>query len=85
MEEICQKKIDKFYEIDICDKQAFQEVFEQHRDIQCVIHFAGLKAVGESTKIPLRYYENNIQGTLILLELMTKYNVRSIVFSSSGR
>lgn len=89
----CMKSIDtikritgkdfKFYEVDLLDRENLEKVFEEN-EIDGVIHFAGLKAVGESTKIPLRYYHNNITGTLILMELMEKYNVNNIVFSSSA-
>ncbi len=73
----------KFYEVDMLDKPAMEKVFaENNYDI--VMHFAGLKAVGESVEQPLRYYENNITGTIYLLELMEKYNCKKIVFSSSA-
>ena len=72
-----------FYKINILEKENLQTVFKNHT-INTVIHFAGLKAVGESTEIPLKYYHNNITGTLILLELMQEYNVNNIVFSSSA-
>ncbi len=73
----------KFYKIDILDREALDEVFEKEK-IDAVIHFAGLKAVGESCEIPLRYYMNNITGTLVLCEIMKKHNVKNIVFSSSA-
>jgi len=72
-----------FCKINILEKENLQTVFKNHT-INTVIHFAGLKAVGESTEIPLKYYHNNITGTLILLELMQEYNVKNIVFSSSA-
>ena len=72
-----------FYEYDINDGPAMEKVFSEN-EISSVIHFAGLKAVGESVLIPLKYYENNITGTLTLLEAMIKYNVKKIVFSSSA-
>jgi len=72
-----------FYEVDLLDREGTEKVFQENK-IDAVIHFAGLKAVGESTQIPLRYYHNNITGTLILMELMEKYNVNNIVFSSSA-
>ncbi len=72
-----------FYEYDMLDADKMEEVFANNK-IDGVIHFAGLKAVGESTQIPLRYYHNNITGTLILMELMEKYDVNNIVFSSSA-
>jgi UDP-glucose 4-epimerase len=73
----------KFYEADLLDKEALEKVFSENK-IDAVIHFAGFKAVGESVSIPLKYYHNNITGTLILAELMQKYNVKKIVFSSSA-
>ncbi len=72
-----------FYQIDIRDQEALDAVFTQH-DIKAVIHFAGLKAVGESTQIPLTYYQNNITGTLVLCEAMKKAGVKQLVFSSSA-
>lgn len=73
----------KFYENDINDFEAMDKIFSEN-DIFAVIHFAGLKAVGESVKIPLKYYENNLSGTFTLLEAMKKNNVKKIVFSSSA-
>lgn len=73
----------KFYELDMLDKNKLEEVFKSE-DITDVIHFAGLKAVGESTQIPLKYYDNNLNSTINLLELMIKYKVKNIVFSSSA-
>jgi UDP-glucose 4-epimerase len=73
----------KFYEVDLLNKEALEEVFASNA-IEAVIHFAGLKAVGESVSIPIRYYHNNITGTLILCEVMQKYNVKKMVFSSSA-
>lgn len=73
----------KFYNVDLCDKTALEVVFASEK-IESVIHFAGLKAVGESCAIPLRYYQNNIISTLNLCELMTKYDCRNLVFSSSA-
>ena len=73
----------KFYDADIRDRAAMDKIFEEN-DIDSVIHFAGLKAVGESVKIPLVYYDNNIYGTLVLLESMAAHNVKKIVFSSSA-
>jgi len=72
-----------FHRVDLLDKAALASVFRSH-EIDAVIHFAGLKAVGESTQIPLRYYHNNITGTLILLEVMKEFGVQTIVFSSSA-
>jgi UDP-glucose 4-epimerase len=73
----------QFYEVDLCNLSALEEVFKKH-EISAVMHFAGLKAVGESVAIPLHYYQNNITGTLNLLDLMKKYEVKKIVFSSSA-
>ncbi len=72
-----------FHEVDICDRPALQKVFE-NRKFDAVVHFAGLKAVGESCEIPLRYYENNIFGTIELLKVMQENNCFNIVFSSSA-
>lgn len=74
----------KFYEVDLLDKEGLEKVFVENPDIDSCIHFAGLKAVGESVSIPLDYYYNNVTGTLILCQLMQKYNVKTIVFSSSA-
>lgn len=82
IEEITNKKL-KFYELDILNKTALEKVFSENK-IEAVIHFAGLKAVGESVRVPISYYHNNITGTLILSEVMKKYNVRKMVFSSSA-
>ena len=73
----------KFYEVDLLDKENLEKVFIENK-IEAVIHFAGLKAVGESVEKPIEYYHNNITGTLILLELMKKYNCKKIIFSSSA-
>ena len=72
-----------FYPYDIRDKEALRKVFNEHK-IDACIHFAGLKAVGESVKKPLEYYDNNIGGTLALCEVMREYNCKKIVFSSSA-
>lgn len=72
-----------FYPIDCADKEKMSRVFEEN-DIAGVIHFAGLKAVGESVNKPIRYYRNNIDTTLTLLELMEEYDVNQFVFSSSA-
>ncbi|MBN8524946.1 MAG: UDP-glucose 4-epimerase GalE [Planctomycetes bacterium] len=72
-----------FHRIDLCDAAAVERVFAAG-GIEAVIHFAGLKAVGESVQIPLRYYDNNITGTLVLLEAMRRHGCRSLVFSSSA-
>jgi len=82
IEKITSKKV-KFYEADILDKDALNKIFDENK-IEAVIHFAGLKAVGESVSIPLKYYHNNITGTLILCEVMKEHNVKKIVFSSSA-
>ena len=82
IKEITGKKF-KFYEVDLLDKTKLEKVFQDNH-IEEVIHFAGLKAVGESVKKPIEYYHNNITGTLVLLELMKKYNCKKIVFSSSA-
>lgn len=74
----------KFYEIDLLDKINLEKVFEENPDIESVIHFAGLKAVGESVEKPIEYYHNNITGTLILLQVMKKFGCKKIVFSSSA-
>ena len=73
----------KFYKVDLLDKENLRKVFEEN-EINEVIHFAGLKAVGESCQKPIEYYHNNITGTLILLELMKEFNCKKIVFSSSA-
>jgi UDP-glucose 4-epimerase len=82
IEELSGKNV-KFYETDILDKTALDFIFGENQ-IEAVIHFAGLKAVGESVQIPLSYYFNNISGTLVLCEVMKKYSVKKIVFSSSA-
>ncbi|USK31659.1 UDP-glucose 4-epimerase GalE [Bacillus sp. F19] len=73
----------KFYYLDLLDRAALQSVFIENQ-IEAVIHFAGLKAVGESVEMPLHYYHNNITGSVILFELMEKFGVRNLVFSSSA-
>lgn len=72
-----------FYRADIRDAATLDEIFNQHA-IDAVIHFAGLKAVGESTQIPLNYYDNNVSGTLVLLQAMQRAEVFKLVFSSSA-
>ncbi|MCL2838515.1 MAG: UDP-glucose 4-epimerase GalE [Oscillospiraceae bacterium] len=72
-----------FYKIDLLDTEGLEEVFKSEK-FDAVIHFAGLKAVGESVSVPLKYYHNNITGTINLCELMQKYGVKKIVFSSSA-
>jgi len=73
----------KFYEVDLLDAINLEKVFAEN-EITEVIHFAGLKAVGESVSKPLEYYSNNITGTLVLLQTMRKYNCKKIIFSSSA-
>lgn len=72
-----------FYEIDLRNRRKVEALFEQHA-IDAVIHFAGLKAVGESVNLPLHYYDNNIVASLVLFEAMQKFNVKTLVFSSSA-
>ncbi|VEF49070.1 UDP-glucose 4-epimerase [Bacillus freudenreichii] len=73
----------KAYEIDLLDEPKLERVFKENR-IEAVIHFAGLKAVGESVQIPLSYYLHNVTSTVILCKVMSKYNVKKLVFSSSA-
>lgn len=82
IEEITGKKI-KFYKADMLDKESMRPVFEENK-FDAVIHFAGLKAVGESVEKPLLYYKNNIAGTLNLCEMMNEYGCKKIIFSSSA-
>ncbi|MBN2402060.1 MAG: UDP-glucose 4-epimerase GalE [Spirochaetes bacterium] len=82
VQEITGKKL-TFYKVDLLERKALNSVFAKSK-IDAVIHFAGLKAVGESVQIPLRYYQNNITGTLMLCEIMKEHNVKNIVFSSSA-
>ena len=72
-----------FYELDVCDADALSKVFAEHA-IDCVIHFAGMKAVGESVAIPEKYYSNNLGSTLTLCRVMAQHNVKRIIFSSSA-
>ena len=72
-----------FYELDICDREALNALFDKE-DIDAAIHFAGYKAVGESTQKPIEYYHNNIESTLVLCDVMRKHGVKKIVFSSSA-
>ena len=74
----------KFYEVDLLDIINLEKVFKENPDIESVIHFAGLKAVGESVEKPIEYYHNNVTGSLILFDVMKKYNCKKIVFSSSA-
>ena len=73
----------KFYEVDLLDKPALEKVFSENK-YDSVLHFAGLKAVGESVEKPLEYYRNNIDGTINLLEVMRANDVKKIIFSSSA-
>lgn len=73
----------EFVEGDMCDKEKLSHVFKQF-NIKAVIHFAALKAVGESTRIPLSYYQNNVYGSVCLLEVMQRHNVHNFIFSSSA-
>lgn len=73
----------KFYKADMLNPEEMEPIFKENK-IDCVIHFAGLKAVGESVAKPVAYYENNITGTINLVKLMAKYNVKKIIFSSSA-
>lgn len=82
IEELSGKKV-SFYKADLLDKEAVEEIFEKE-SIDSVIHFAGLKAVGESVQKPLEYFHNNLTGTLILCDVMRHHGVKSIVFSSSA-
>ena len=82
IKEITGKKI-KFYELDVCDKEKLRVVFMEN-EIDAVIHFAGFKAVGESVAKPLKYYRNNLDSTITLLEVMNEFGVKKIVFSSSA-
>ncbi len=72
-----------FHEVDILDTDALDAVFTQH-EVDAVIHFAALKAVGESVQLPMKYYYNNVTGTLKLVEVMVKHHVKNMVFSSSA-
>lgn len=80
--ELCGKEL-KFYECDIRDKAGMDKIFKENK-IEAVIHFAGLKAVGESCRKPIEYYDNNIGGTLVLCDVMRQNNCKNIVFSSSA-
>lgn len=75
--------VPKLYEVDIRDCAGLEKIFTENK-IEAVIHFAGLKAVGESVKIPLEYYNNNLIGTIVLCQTMAKYGCKKIVFSSSA-
>ena len=82
IEKITSKKV-KFYEGDCCSKEILEKIFKEN-DIDAVIHFAGFKAVGESVAKPLVYYRNNLDSTITLLEVMNKFNVKKLAFSSSA-
>ena len=82
VEQITGKSLD-FYQNDVRDRDAMERIFSKH-DIDCVIHFAGLKAVGESVAMPLEYYDNNLYSTVVLCETMRDHSVKNIVFSSSA-
>jgi len=82
VEALTDKKIE-FHCVDLVDKESLNATFACG-PVDAVIHFAGLKAVGESVSIPLRYYHNNITGTLTLLQVMQDHGVKNIVFSSSA-
>lgn len=82
IEHISEKKI-VFYEVDCCDKEAMEKIFNEH-DFSAVIHFAGYKAVGESVRKPIEYYQNNILSTLVLCDVMRKHGCKNLVFSSSA-
>ncbi|MBR7071637.1 MAG: UDP-glucose 4-epimerase GalE [Clostridia bacterium] len=82
VEQITGKKL-RFYEKDLRDRDALREIFREN-NIEAVIHFAGLKAVGESVQKPIKYYVNNLESTLTLIETMTEFDVKRLVFSSSA-
>ena len=73
-----------FYELDLCNKDNIRKIFKENPDIEAVLHFAGLKAVGESVSLPIKYYENNLISTLSLVAVMQEYNCYKLVFSSSA-
>ncbi|MFA6874625.1 MAG: UDP-glucose 4-epimerase GalE [Bacilli bacterium] len=82
VERITGKKV-KFYKTDLLDEKKTEEIFQENK-IDFVIHFAAYKAVGESVADPIKYYENNLGSTLVLLKLMKKYGVKNLIFSSSA-
>jgi UDP-glucose 4-epimerase len=82
VQELAGKKL-VFHEVDLLDRKSLDAVFSG-TSVDAVVHFAGLKAVGESVSIPLSYYHNNVTGTLILCEVMGKHNIKNLVFSSSA-
>jgi UDP-glucose 4-epimerase len=73
-----------FEEMDICNEAALDDVFSRHAPVKSVVHFAGLKAVGESVREPMKYYENNVGGSVSLVKVMLRHNCKNIVFSSSS-
>jgi UDP-glucose 4-epimerase len=73
-----------FHQVDICNEDELRKVFEKYHHFHSAIHFAGLKAVGESTRLPLKYYHNNLVGTFVLLNLMDEFHCHKLVFSSSA-
>jgi UDP-glucose 4-epimerase len=77
------KKVNYFYKVDLCSYESVQKIFEEHHDIEVVIHFAALKSVPESVAMPLWYYRNNLVSLLNLLEVSQRANVKSFIFSSS--
>lgn len=83
IENITGKKV-SFYEVDVREEKILDEIFSKEAPIYGVIHFAGLKAVGESCRIPLTYYDNNIAGTTVLCRVMEKHNCKNLIFSSSA-
>lgn len=82
IEKLGQKTIE-FYKVDCQDEEAMDQIFRDH-DFDCVMHFAGLKAVGESVKKPLAYYDVNLNASLVVLKMMEKYGVKTMIFSSSA-
>jgi UDP-glucose 4-epimerase len=82
VQKLAEKQLD-FWQIDLRDRPTLQDVFA-HNHFEAVIHFAGLKSVGESNSIPLDYYHNNLTGTMVLCEVMAQYGVKNLVFSSSA-
>ncbi len=82
VETITKKEV-PFYKVDIRDREGLENVFDKY-SFDCCIHFAGLKAVGESVQLPWEYYDNNISGTLVLLDVMRKHHCKNIIFSSSA-
>ena len=83
VEEISGKKLNNFFKVDINDEKAIDKIFASHR-FEAVIHFAALKAVGESCLKPLQYYRNNVGGTITLLDVMKRHGVKRFIFSSSA-